>query len=68
MSSTHPVIDFNDTAAAERWERIIRVENLQADTNLKMAQTKLVPWQAYGGGATAAAAVIGAAIAIGHFL
>ncbi len=49
-------------------EKVLKIANLQADTALKLAQTKIIPWQAYVGGMTAGAAVVGAAIALGHWL
>lgn len=52
----------------DRWERIIKIENLQADTALKQAQTKYVPWQIWGTGATAGGALVAALIAVGHWL
>lgn len=61
-------IDFNDPIAADRWERIIKIQNLQADTALKQAQTKVVPWQVWSAGATAGGAVVAALIALGHYL
>ncbi len=62
MSSS--AIDWSDTTQAERWERIIKVENLQADTNLKQAQRKVVVWQVAIGAATAGGAVVGALVAL----
>lgn len=60
--------DISDTAAMDRWERIIKIENLQADTALKQAQAQVVPWQVWSAGLTAGAAVVGAAVAVGHWL
>ena len=60
--------DISDTAAMDRWERIIKIENLQADTALKQAQAQVVPWQVCSAGVTAGAAVVGAAVAVGHWL
>ncbi len=60
--------DFNDPAAAERWERIIKIENLQADKALKLAQARYIPWQVWSAGATAGGAVVAALIALGHWL
>ena len=65
---SQPTIDYNDPDAAERWERIMKVENLQADTLLKLSQTRFMPWQIWSSGLTAGAAVVGAAVALGHWL
>ena len=66
MSETQ--FDLTDTALMDRWERIIKIENLQADTALKQAQTRYVPWQVWSAGATAGGAVVAALIAVGHWL
>ena len=60
-------IDLNDAITMDRWERIIKIENLQADTALKLAQTKVVVWQVVAASFTAGAAVAGAVVAIGHW-
>ncbi len=60
-------IDVTDPAAAERWERIIKIENPQSDTALKLAQTHDMPWQVWSAGATAGRAIVAALIALGHF-
>ena len=62
MSSS--AIDWSDIAQAERWERIIKVENLQADTNLKQAQRKVIVWQVVVAAFTAGGAVVGALVAL----
>jgi len=70
MSHAMPPINelLTDEAMAQRWERIIRIENLQADTGLKLAQAKVQPWQLFSFGATATAAIVGLAIAFAHWL
>lgn len=49
-------------------EKVLKIANLQADTALKQAQTKFVPWQIWTAGLTSGAAVVGAAVALGHWL
>lgn len=49
-------------------EKVLKIANLQADTALKQAQTRFIPWQIWTAGLTAGAAMVGAAVALGHWL
>lgn len=49
-------------------EKVLKIANLQADTALKQAQTKFIPWQIWTAGLTAGAALATAAVALGHWL
>jgi hypothetical protein len=56
-------------------EKLLRLANLQADTALKQTdtilkqeQTRYLPWQVWTAGVAAGAALVGAAIALGHWL
>ncbi len=61
---------MSDAAQAQRdfemksWKLL----NLQADTMLKLAQARAVPWQLVTGGATAGAAVMAAGFALAKVL
>ena len=59
----------------ELTEKLLRLANLQADTALKQTdtilkqeQTRYLPWQVWTAGVAAGAALVGAAIALGHWL
>jgi hypothetical protein len=62
MSASLPDFTIEDQASA--WERIIKIENLNADTALKNAQVRLVPWQIATAAFTAGGAFVGAIVAL----
>ena len=64
MSASAPL----DVSTLDLLEKVLKIANLQADTALKQTQDQYTPWQVAIGGFTAGAAVVGAAVALGHWL
>ena len=65
---SHADLDQTNAALLEMTEKVLKIANLQADTALKQAHTRFVPWQIWTAGLTSGAAVVGAAVALGHWL